>query len=98
MASYFSLFRTRLVVLMLLAVHPALGLVLYDNFEKRRLETDRVRENAIAISRLAAANQQSYIKNSRQLLATLTQFPFLLLGTNRTVCENHLANLRKLSP
>jgi len=98
MASYFSLFRTRLVVLLLLAVLPAFGLVLYENFEQRGLETERVREGAIAISRLAAANQENFIKNSRQLLATLTQFPFLLLGTNRAYCEGHLANLRKLTP
>jgi signal transduction histidine kinase len=32
------------------------------------------------------------------MLATLTQFPFLLLGTNRAFCETHLSNLRKLSP
>ena len=83
---------------MLLAVLPALGLVLYENLEQRHLETERVREGAIAISRLAAANQENFIKNTRQLLATLTQFPFLLLGTNRPFCENHLSNLRKLSP
>src|ERR1043166_3712260 len=98
MASYFSLFRTRLVVLMLLAVLPAFGLVLYENFEQRRLETERIREGAIAISRLAAANQENFIKNTRQLLATLTQFPFLPLGTNRAYCESHLSNLLKLSP
>lgn len=83
---------------MLLGVLPAFALVLYENLEQRRVETERVREGAIAISRLAAANQQNFIKNTRQLLATLTQFPFLLLGTNRAYCEFHLANLRRLSP
>src|SRR5689334_1573334 len=95
---FFALFRTRLVVLMLLAVLPAFGLALYENLEQRRLETERVRDEAIAVSRLAAANQENFSKNTRQLLATLTQFPFLLLGTNRAFCENHLSNLRKLSP
>jgi signal transduction histidine kinase len=95
--SYFALFRTRLVVLMLFAVLPAFGLVLYENAQQRRLETERVREGAIAISRLAAANQENFTKNTRQLLATLTQFPFLLLGTNRASCEIQLSNLRKLS-
>jgi signal transduction histidine kinase len=83
---------------MLLAVLPAFGLTVYENLQQRRVETERVRDGAIAISRLAAANQENFIKNTRQLLATLTQFPFLLLGTNRAVCENHLSNLRRLSP
>ncbi len=97
-SSFFALFRTRLVVLMLLAVLPAFGLTVYEYLQQRRLETERVRDGAIAISRLAAANQENFVKNTRQLLATLTQFPFLLLGTNRAFCENHLSNLRKLSP
>jgi signal transduction histidine kinase len=97
-SSFFALFRTRLVVLMLLALLPVFGLVLYENLEQRHLETKRVREGAIAVARLAAANQENFTKNTRQMLATLTQFPLFLLGTNRTYCEGHLSNFRKLSP
>jgi signal transduction histidine kinase len=97
-SSFFALFRTRLIVLMLLALLPAFGLVLYENLEQRRIETEHVREGAIAVARLAAANQENFTKNSRQMLATLTQLPFLLLGTNRAYCENHLSSLRRLSP
>jgi signal transduction histidine kinase len=97
-SSIFAPFRTRLVILMLLAVLPAFGLVVYEYLEQRRLETERVREGAIAVARLAAANQENFTKNTRQLLATLAQFPVLLLGTNRAYCETHLSNLRKLSP
>ena len=57
--------------------------LLYGNLEQRRIEKDGVRREAMAISRLAAASQRSYIKNTKQLLGTLTQFPFLLLTTNR---------------
>jgi signal transduction histidine kinase len=97
-SSIFAPFRTRLVILMLLAVLPAFGLVVYEYTEQRRLETERVREDAIAVARLAAANQGNFTKNTRQLLATLAQFPTLLLGTNRAYFEMHLSNLRKLSP
>jgi len=97
-SSIFAPFRTRLVILMLLTVLPAFGLVVYEYLEQRRLETERVREDAIAVARLAAATQENFTKNTRQMLATLTQFPFLLLGTNRAYCETHLSNLRKLSP
>src|SRR5215475_13654847 len=97
-SSMFAPFRTRLVVLMLLAVLPAFGLVVYEYLEQPRIETERVREGAIAVAQLAAANQENFTKNTRQMLATLAQFPFFLLGTNRAYCEGHLSNLRKLSP
>jgi signal transduction histidine kinase len=83
---------------MLLALLPAFGLVLYENLEQRRIETEHVREGAIAVAQLAAANQENFTKNTRQMLATFTQFPLFLLGTNRAYCETHLSNLRKLSP
>ncbi|HXT38943.1 MAG TPA: cache domain-containing protein, partial [Candidatus Angelobacter sp.] len=95
---FFALFRTRLILLVLLLVVPGFALVLYGNLEQRRIEKARVREGAIAISQLAAANQENFIKNTRQLLATLTQFPFLVLATDRTFCETHFSNLLKLSP
>ncbi len=94
----FALLRTRLILLVLLVVIPAFGLALYGNLEQRRIEKDRVREGATALSQLAAANQENFIKHTRQLLATLTQFPFLVLATDRPFCQNHLANLRRLAP
>src|SRR5712671_1910711 len=95
---FFARFRTRLVLLLLVAVVPLVGLVLYGNLEQRRIEKARVREGAVAIARLAAAKQENAIRDARQLLGTLTQFPFLLLSSNRSFSETHLSNLRKLSP
>src|SRR5216117_372749 len=94
----FASFRTQLILLVLLVVLPAFGLVLYGNFEQRRTELARVREGAVSRAQLAAANQENFIKNTRQLLATLTQFPFLVLATNRPFCEVHFSNLRQLAP
>jgi len=96
--SFFAQFRTRLLLLILLIVLPTFCLLIYSSFEQRHLEQNRVREGAIAISQLAAANQENFINNTRQLLATLTQFPFLVLTTNRAFAEEHLSNLRKLAP
>src|SRR5687767_14390122 len=95
---YFRRLRVKLLLLFLFLVVPAFGLVIYGNFEQRRIEKDRVRENIISISQLAASNQENFIKNAQQLLATLTQFPFLLLSNNRNFSHAHLANLLKLSP
>src|SRR5437870_2436575 len=96
--SFFALFRTRLILLVLLLIIPAFGLVLYGYLEQRRIEKARVREGAAAISQLAAASEESFIDNTRQLLGTLAQIPFLVLATNQSFCEAHLANLRKLLP
>jgi PAS domain S-box-containing protein len=93
-----SQFRTKLLLLVLLLVVPALGLLLYSSFQQRRIEKERARESAVAISRLAAAQQEQFIRNARQLLATLTEFSFLTLTTNASFAETHLVNLRKLSP
>lgn len=95
---FFAPFRTRLILLVLLVVLPAFALVLHSNLEQRQLEKSRAKDGALAISQLAAANQESFLKNARQLLATLGQFSFLVLNTNRAFCQNHLANLRKLLP
>jgi signal transduction histidine kinase/ActR/RegA family two-component response regulator len=94
----FSSFRARLLVLILLIVIPALGMALYSNFERRRLEGERIRERALALSKLAATKEENFIRDTKQLLETLTQFPFLLLSTNESFSETHLANLKKLSP
>src|SRR5437879_22920 len=94
----FPFFRTRLLLLVLLVAVPVVGLVLYGNLEQRRIERARVREGAVAISRLAAANQSSFLKNARQTLATLGDLHFFVLSTNKPFCETHFSNLLKLSP
>jgi signal transduction histidine kinase len=93
-----KLFRTRLLLLMLLLAVPALALIVYSNLDERRIETMAVRQEAIALSRLAAAREENLINNTRQLLATLSQISFLVLSTNHEVCEQHFSNLRRLLP
>lgn len=95
---FFGGFRTKLFLLVLILVLPAFGLVIYSNFEQRRLEKDRVRQGVMALAHLAASNQENFIQDARQMLTTLTQFPFLVLTTERQFSEVHFANLLKLSP
>jgi signal transduction histidine kinase len=96
--SSFRKFRTKLIVLILLTLIPAFALVLQRNFDQRRTEKERILERISASSRLVAARQGGYVKNTRQLLSTLSGIDFLVLSTNEPFSSIHFQNLVKLSP
>src|SRR4029450_11158262 len=78
--SSFGGLRVRLIFLVLLAVIPALGLILYSGLERRRLAGQEVQENALRLSRLAASNQQRVIEDAHQLLVALARLPEVRAG------------------
>jgi signal transduction histidine kinase/CheY-like chemotaxis protein len=82
----------------LLIIIPALTITLHEDFNEQRAEKERLREGALALSGLAAADQESMVHNARQLMGMLNQFPFVVLSTNRSICEKHLSDLQKLLP
>jgi signal transduction histidine kinase len=84
--------RTRLLLLVLLAVIPALGLALYTNLEERELRKALVQEHAMRLSRLVSADYERLIDDAQQLLVTLAQLP-AVHGLNRTACNALLADL-----
>jgi signal transduction histidine kinase len=69
----FSRLRVRLLALVLLAILPALALVLYTAFDQRALARKEAIASAQRIVRLAAAAQKQYVESSRQFLITLSQ-------------------------
>lgn len=77
--------RTRLLLLVLLAVIPALGLALYTNLEERQLRKALVYEHAMRLSRLVSADYERLIEDSRQLLVTLAHLP-AVRDLNRAAC------------
>src|SRR5437870_4287715 len=70
---FFSKLRVRLLVLVLLAILPALGLVLYTAFEQRRAAMHEALVSAQRVVSFAAALQKQHVEASRQLLSTLVQ-------------------------
>jgi len=78
--------RFRLLLLVLLAVVPALGLALYTNIELRRLAAADVKEEALRLARIAARDQEDTIKDTRQLLFALAQLPEVR-STDPTACS-----------
>ena len=84
--------RTRLLLLVFLAVIPALGLTLYTNLEERQLRKALVQEHAMRLSRLVSADYERLIEDARQLLMTLARFP-AVRDRNRAACNAFFADL-----
>ena len=84
--------RTRLLLLVLLAAIPALGLTLYTNLEERQLRKALVQEHAMRLSRLVSADYERLIEDARQLLVTLARFP-AVRDRNRAACDALFADL-----
>jgi signal transduction histidine kinase len=70
---FFARLRVRLLLLVLMAVLPALGLAVFSGFEQRTTARREAQDNAQRIARHAAAEQRQIIEGSRQLLVTLAQ-------------------------
>jgi signal transduction histidine kinase len=89
--------QARLVLLVLLAVMPALGLALYSDFEERRLRRAQVQEEALRLARLLSADHERLIEAARQLLVALARLP-VVRGGNQAACSDLLTDLLKQYP
>jgi signal transduction histidine kinase len=84
--------QTRLLLLVLLAVIPVLGLTVYTNLEERQFTKANVLENAMRLSRLISADHERLIEGARQLLVTLVRLP-AVRDRNPAACNALLADL-----
>jgi len=87
-----SSLRARLMLLVALAVLPALGLVLYAARVQQHLERRAAQENALRLARLAASNQDRLVEGARQLLTAFAQVPEIRIG-NPATCSAFLARV-----
>lgn len=88
----FTSLRSRLLLLVLLAVIPALGLICYTNVELRRLAAADVQAQALRLVRMAANDQEDSIKDTHQLLFALAQLP-QVNDADATACSSFFASL-----
>src|SRR5499427_3554094 len=87
MARFFlASLRARLLLLVLLAVIPALVLALYTNLEERQLRKALVQEDAMRLSRLVSAGYERLIEDARQLVVSLARLP-AVRDRNRAACN-----------
>ncbi len=67
----FSSLRFRLILLVLLAVIPALGLTFYTGLEQRRHAADHVQSDAMQLAARVSAEHERLIEGTRQFLYML---------------------------
>jgi signal transduction histidine kinase len=88
---------TRLLVLVGIAVLPALAIQIYNEYELRHARTTEVRDLTQRYAHFIAAEQDSLVDGTRQLLSALTQLPELQ-HANAGGCGVVLANLNAQYP
>jgi len=94
---FISGLRFRLFLLVLLAILPALFLVVYTAIEQREAAKDEAIKTSQRLVGLAAANQKQQIEATRQLLQTLSQLKEVR-PEKRVECAALLTNLLELHP
>ncbi len=77
----FSSLRFRLLIIVLLAIVPAFGLILYDASEQRKLAINMAYEEAMRLARLVDNLHENIIKDAQVLLATIAQLPEIRQGS-----------------
>lgn len=91
---YFYSLRTRLILVLLLAVIPALALTLYTASEERRREIVDARINAERLASIIAIQEDQLINTTRQFLIALSHFPILTDGRSAE-CNALFSTLKK---
>jgi PAS domain S-box-containing protein len=92
-----SSLRTRLLVLVLVAVVPALGVLLFSAVAQRRLQLGEAMEEAEAVATLVAEQQQRSVDAARGLLLGITQMP-QMRDRDEPGCNAALAPLLERPP
>ena len=90
-----SSLRVRLLLLVLLAVIPALGLILFTAEEWRGHETNDAQADALRFARHASAIHERLIDESHDLLFSLAKLPAALQGEKAGLSQILLAFLRE---
>ncbi len=83
--------RGRLGVLLTIAIVPALAMLTAERLDRRRRDTDALRDTALTMARLAAQAQERRIEGARQLLIALSHSSELTRAPD--VCAQFVRNL-----
>jgi PAS domain S-box-containing protein len=90
----FSSLRVRLGLLILMAILPMLGLLLYSYLEERGVAISNVEGDVQQFAGSASAFQEQLIEGTRQLLVALAKQPGVQ-EQDALLCSRHLAEMSK---
>jgi signal transduction histidine kinase len=96
-SSFLSSLRTRLAALVILAMVPVVGVVIFNALQQRRWATELAQAEVLRLVRLAAERQDEQINAARQLLATVALLKEVI-NQDTQACHWIFAHLRSLSP
>jgi diguanylate cyclase (GGDEF)-like protein len=86
--------RARLLLLVLLAIIPPIGLVLYNAFDSRKVALDEARQDVMAFARLAAEQLAGEIYAASYMQGAIAQIPAIRQGVE-PACSDTLTDLLK---
>ncbi len=75
MRHLFTTLRFRLILLVFLAVLPALGVILYSGLEQRRLAAEAAQKDVMGLVNHASLYQERVIEGVKHMLSTLAELP-----------------------
>lgn len=81
---YFPSLRLRLLLLVYIALVPALGFIIYTAYQERQLAMHHAEAEAMTLMRLVSSHQDRYIEETRQLLSFIARLPQVHNGSRDT--------------
>jgi signal transduction histidine kinase len=84
--------RSRLILLILIAVVPAFGLILDSAAKHRHLTANDIKQNALSAARAIASEEDRVLANAHQFLVTLARVP-QIRDNDIAACRRILAGL-----
>jgi PAS domain S-box-containing protein len=97
MYQFFFNLRFRLILLILLAVVPALGLTLYTGLEQRQRAANQAKDEALSLARFISSRQRQLIEGTHHFLNVLAQLP-QVRSCDPTACSRLFGDLLKQYP
>ena len=92
MSNIVTSLRSRLIFLILMAVVPAFGLILYSAAKHRELTASQVKQNALVAARVIASEHDRVLENAHEFLVTLARVP-QIRDKDKAGCRRILSGL-----
>jgi PAS domain S-box-containing protein len=89
---FFSSLRTRLMLIVIVAVLPASGIILYSSHREAQRESQQVRSAALRLSQETSTELARFVEGARQVLIVLARLREVR-GVNPDQCNRQLAEL-----